>query len=201
MPEIYRKEDPAEAIARLRAESEDLQAQNASMRQRLQEVEARLGIRPPVPPSSLRVKVAIAVGALFAGAAVLMMVLATRRVESVSNQDPDPASQIGVPACDAYLAKWNACYTDPTMRAAVRPSFDQVRQAWTKMASDPNQRSALGNACSQMLASFPETSCQTAAQRPPPSHAYEPPPEPPQAVPSQEPNKGRSRAKPADMGF
>jgi hypothetical protein len=181
--DIYRNEDPRDAIARLRAENQDLQVQNAAVRQRLQQIEARVGIRPPLPRSSLGARVAIVVATLLAGAFLVMGFIGRRAARVSLQQNPDPAS-VGVPECDAYVAKWNACYTDPTMRAAAQPSFDLVRQEWKKIAAaDPSQRTALANACAQMVENFPEASCQSATRPPSPPHKYRPPPDPSQDDP------------------
>ncbi len=66
---------------------------------------------------------------------------------------------IGVKECDDYIAKWSACYKDPTTRAAVQPSFDQVKQQWATMAKDPNQKAGLQTACKSMVDNFPSAAC------------------------------------------
>jgi hypothetical protein len=67
---------------------------------------------------------------------------------------------IGVKECDDYIAKWNSCYKNPTVKAAAQPAFDQVKANWTQMAKDPNQKAALGTACKTMLDNFPSAACQ-----------------------------------------
>jgi len=67
---------------------------------------------------------------------------------------------IGVKECDDYIAKWTACYKDPTTRAAVEPSFKQVKEQWTTMAKDPNQKAALATACKSMVDNFPSAACK-----------------------------------------
>jgi hypothetical protein len=67
---------------------------------------------------------------------------------------------IGVKECDDYIAKWNACYKDPTMKAAAAPAFDQVKQSWAGMAKDPAQKAALAGACKQMVDNFPSAACK-----------------------------------------
>jgi hypothetical protein len=67
---------------------------------------------------------------------------------------------IGVKECDDYIAKWTSCYKDPTVRAAVQPSFDQVKQQWATMAKDPNQKAGLQTACKSMLDNFPSAACK-----------------------------------------
>jgi hypothetical protein len=67
---------------------------------------------------------------------------------------------IGVKECDDYIAKWSACYKDPTMKAAAQPAFDQVKQQWATMAKDPNQKAALAGACKTMVDNFPTAACK-----------------------------------------
>jgi hypothetical protein len=67
---------------------------------------------------------------------------------------------IGVKECDDYIAKWNACYKDPAMKAAAQPAFDQVKQSWAGMAKDPNQKAALAGACKTMVDNFPSAACK-----------------------------------------
>jgi hypothetical protein len=66
---------------------------------------------------------------------------------------------IGVKECDDYIAKWNACYKDPTTRAAVQPSFDQVKQQWATMTKDATQKAGLQAACKAMVDNFPSAAC------------------------------------------
>ncbi len=67
---------------------------------------------------------------------------------------------IGVKECDDYIAKWQACYKDPTMKAAAQPAFDQVKKQWETMAKDPNQKAALAGACKTMVDNFPTAACK-----------------------------------------
>jgi hypothetical protein len=67
---------------------------------------------------------------------------------------------IGVKECDDYIKKWNDCYKDPTMKAAAKPAFDQVKQSWAGMAKDPATKAALSGTCKTMLDNFPSASCK-----------------------------------------
>jgi hypothetical protein len=54
---------------------------------------------------------------------------------------------IGIKECDDYIAAWNNCYKDPTMKAAAKPAFDQVKTQWAQQAKDPQQKAGLQMAC------------------------------------------------------
>ncbi|HEY8040005.1 MAG TPA: hypothetical protein VIF15_09440 [Polyangiaceae bacterium] len=67
---------------------------------------------------------------------------------------------IGIKECDDYIAKWNACYKDPAMKAAAKPAFDTIQQQWREQAKDPNQKAGLKMACKSMVDNFPSSSCK-----------------------------------------
>ena len=67
---------------------------------------------------------------------------------------------IGIKECDDYIKKWNDCYKDPTMKAAAKPAFDQMKQQWATQAKDPNQKAALAQACKMSLDNFPAAACK-----------------------------------------
>src|ERR1700737_3726500 len=57
--------------------------------------------------------------------------------------------KIGVPECDAYLAKYESCtpkVPEPG-RAAYKSAGDQMRATWKKLAADPTTRGSLAPAC------------------------------------------------------
>lgn len=60
-------------------------------------------------------------------------------------------SSIGVKECDDYIAKWQSCYKDPTMKAAAEPAFKTMRDAWAQQAKDPNSKAALATGCKAAL--------------------------------------------------
>jgi len=59
--------------------------------------------------------------------------------------------KIGIPECDDYIAKYEACTTKvpEAGRAAYKNSLDQVRASWKKLAADPATRGSLAAACKQ----------------------------------------------------
>lgn len=59
---------------------------------------------------------------------------------------------IGVAECDEYVKKWEACFKDPTMRAAAEPAFKAQRDAFkTAAAQGGAAKDALKNTCKQAL--------------------------------------------------
>lgn len=65
-----------------------------------------------------------------------------------------PTASVGVPECDDYLTKVKACLTDKVpadQRAGLQAALDQSQSAWTQMASTPQGKTALANACKTAL--------------------------------------------------
>lgn len=63
-------------------------------------------------------------------------------------------ASIGVPECDDYLTKVNACLTDKVpeaQRGAFQSSLDQTRSAWAQAASTPQGKTAIAAACKSAL--------------------------------------------------
>ena len=66
----------------------------------------------------------------------------------------------GIKECDAYIAKWNACYKDPTVRAAMQGSFDAMKKGWATSAHNPQLKAATAKSCQMLLDAFPAASCK-----------------------------------------
>jgi hypothetical protein len=63
---------------------------------------------------------------------------------------------IGIPECDDYLRKYQACVNDKVpeaARATVKQSLDQTRIQWQRAAETPEGKSALVSGCTQATAS------------------------------------------------
>lgn len=70
--------------------------------------------------------------------------------------------KIGVPECDEYIAKYEACVNNnvpENMRASLKTTFDQSRKAWKAAAANPQAKATLPSACKQAM----ETSRQAMA--------------------------------------
>ena len=63
------------------------------------------------------------------------------------------AVPVGVPECDQFLQRYDACLNDnvpESQRAQMRASVDQMRTSWRQMAQNPQGRTMLGPQCTQM---------------------------------------------------
>jgi hypothetical protein len=62
------------------------------------------------------------------------------------------ADAVGIPACDDFLTKYEACITGK-IPAAQQPMFkssvDQMRAGWASAAKTPHAKPALESACKQ----------------------------------------------------
>lgn len=59
-------------------------------------------------------------------------------------------TEVGVPECDAYLKKYEACLNDKmpaAARDASRSAMETQRKAWRDAANNPAQKASLGAAC------------------------------------------------------
>jgi hypothetical protein len=57
--------------------------------------------------------------------------------------------KVGVPECDDYLAKYDACMgkMPEAARAQYKASMDEMRRQWAKMAANPATKAGLVQAC------------------------------------------------------
>lgn len=77
------------------------------------------------------------------------------------------AEPIGVPACDDFLAKYEACLRDKApaaQQAAFKGQIEQIRTSWTTLAKDPQTKPALESSCKtsseQMKAAVASYGCK-----------------------------------------
>lgn len=70
---------------------------------------------------------------------------------------PETAStgdKIGVPECDEYIEKYEACVfskVPEAARGAFKSSFEAQRKAWKDAAANPQSKAALASGCKQAL--------------------------------------------------
>lgn len=60
--------------------------------------------------------------------------------------------KIGVPECDEYIAKYEACINSKVpeaQRATYKTSFDTMRKAWRDAAATPQGKAGLAAGCKQ----------------------------------------------------
>jgi len=63
--------------------------------------------------------------------------------------------KIGVPECDDFITKYDACVSDKVpeaSRAQFKSAVDQWRSSWKKLADNPATRGSLAAACKQAAA-------------------------------------------------
>ncbi|OLE54926.1 MAG: hypothetical protein AUG51_06210 [Acidobacteria bacterium 13_1_20CM_3_53_8] len=61
---------------------------------------------------------------------------------------------IGVPECDEYITKYEACinqHVPEAQRAQMRAAFEQARNGWKQAAATPQGKAALAQSCKQMM--------------------------------------------------
>lgn len=62
------------------------------------------------------------------------------------------AEKIGVPECDDFIAKYDACVSDKVpaaARAQYKSAVAQWRASWKKLADNPSTKGSLAAACKQ----------------------------------------------------
>ena len=59
-------------------------------------------------------------------------------------------TSIGVPECDDYIAKYDACVSNKVpeaARAQYKSSIEQMRSSWKQLAGNPQTKASLAQAC------------------------------------------------------
>jgi hypothetical protein len=72
----------------------------------------------------------------------------------------ESADKVGVPECDEYIQKWEACVNSKVpeaQRATFKSSFETLRKSWKDAAANPQGKAGLATGCKQAL----ETAKQT----------------------------------------
>jgi uncharacterized protein YaiL (DUF2058 family) len=67
-----------------------------------------------------------------------------------SNTTASTGEKIGVPECDEYLTKYEACVSakvPDAARAQYKSSLEQTRKSWREMAANPQTKAGLAKAC------------------------------------------------------
>lgn len=63
---------------------------------------------------------------------------------------------IGVPECDEYIKKYEACLTKiaakaPAVEGPMKQAFETARNGWKSAAANPASKATLGSACKQAM--------------------------------------------------
>jgi len=168
MGDGYRTEDAAAAVARLRQDNAELQAQLDALGRRLDSVELRAGIARPggragKKPSWVLVGLVVGAALFGVGAAVYMH----RASASSDYLRSHPNSPTGVAACDLYISKWQSCYTDPAVRVGMQEGLDRIAKQWRSMAGDARLVADLEKSCANLVDQFPSSQCPASRPAPP----------------------------------
>ena len=70
------------------------------------------------------------------------------------------SDKVGVPECDDYLAKLEACITGKVpeaARAQYQASMEQTRKSWREMAGNPQTKAGLAQACKMAVDASKQT--------------------------------------------
>ena len=76
---------------------------------------------------------------------------ATKTTTTAPSTTSSSGEKIGVPECDEFIAKYEACTSKvpEIARAQYKSAVDQWRSEWKKMAADPATKAKLASACKQ----------------------------------------------------
>lgn len=73
---------------------------------------------------------------------------------TTSTTTASSGEKIGVPECDEFIAKYDACVTGKvpeSARAQYKSTLDQWRSSWRALASNPQTKGTLAAACKTSL--------------------------------------------------
>ncbi len=74
--------------------------------------------------------------------------------ESESDLKASSGDKIGIPECDDYIEKYEACINGKVpeaVRQQLITSFEMTRKSWKGLAANPQTRSTLASACKQSV--------------------------------------------------
>jgi hypothetical protein len=77
---------------------------------------------------------------------------ATTASTPATNTTASAGEKIGVPECDDFIAKYDACVSSKVpeaARAQYKSAIDQWRASWKKLAQNPATKGSLAAACKQ----------------------------------------------------
>jgi len=75
---------------------------------------------------------------------------ATENKAADNKSTASTGGEIGVPECDEYIKKYEACIMSKVpeaQRAMYKPTLDQMRSSWKQAASNPQTKAALASGC------------------------------------------------------
>jgi hypothetical protein len=78
----------------------------------------------------------------------------TSNTTSTTTTTSSSGEKIGVPECDEFITKYEACVNSKVpeaQRAQYKPTLDQLRNSWRTLASNPQTKSTLAGVCKTSL--------------------------------------------------
>jgi len=80
----------------------------------------------------------------------------TSNTETAKTDTAPAGDSVGVPECDEYIKKYEACLTKiaakaPQVEGPLKTSFETLRDSWKKAAATPAGKSAMATGCKQAL--------------------------------------------------
>lgn len=75
---------------------------------------------------------------------------ATENKAADNKSTASTGGEIGVPECDEYIKKYEACIMSKVpeaQRAMYKPTLEQMRSSWKQAASNPQTKTALASGC------------------------------------------------------
>ena len=72
----------------------------------------------------------------------------------VVKTDAPAGDKVGVPECDEYIEKYEACLNSKVpeaQRTMFKSSFETMRKTWKETAANPQAKAALATGCKQAL--------------------------------------------------
>jgi hypothetical protein len=78
----------------------------------------------------------------------------TTATTTAPSKTASSGEKIGVPECDEFIAKYEACTSKvpEVARAQYKSSVEQLRSSWKKLAANPATKGTLAAACKQAAA-------------------------------------------------
>ncbi|PYS80558.1 MAG: hypothetical protein DMF67_19880, partial [Acidobacteria bacterium] len=73
---------------------------------------------------------------------------------AASNTSTASGDKVGVPECDDFIAKYEACINSKvpeSARSMVKANLDSMRKAWKDAAATPQGKAGLAQGCKQAL--------------------------------------------------
>jgi hypothetical protein len=92
----------------------------------------------------------VLIGCLMAGALLVACGGGDNTANTNATAGAPSADKIGVPECDDYIAKYEACINSKVpenLRATYKGAFDSARKAWRDAAATPQGKAGLATAC------------------------------------------------------